>query len=174
MHSTTRWNLPCTVLQFHNCEVTSHMGRIGRSWELIEKSVSILARNKSLIFLPVAYAIASMSISVAMLSSGALLFRPEIQFYLSAGPGYRRMTQPMWIFLFVFYLLIYVIGICFNVALVTISARMLAGGTATLSDGLQAAWERKGRIFQWALLAATVGVFLRALEERLGFFGRID
>jgi hypothetical protein len=149
------------------------MGRIGRSWELIEKSVSILARNKSLMFLPVASAIASMAISVAMLSGGALLFRPEIQFYLSAGPGYQRMTQPMWIFLFVFYLVNYFIVIYFNAALVTIASRMLAGGTATLSDGLQAAWERKGRIFQWALLAATVGVFLRALEERLGFFGRL-
>ncbi|MEY2607477.1 MAG: hypothetical protein QOH31_5327, partial [Verrucomicrobiota bacterium] len=41
------------------------MGRIGRSWELIEKSVSILARNKSLMFLPVASAIASMAMSVA-------------------------------------------------------------------------------------------------------------
>src|ERR1700722_1966678 len=143
------------------------MGRIGRSWELIEKSVSILARNKSLMVLPVASAIASIAISVAMLSAGALLFRPEIQFYLSAGPGHQRMTQPMWIFLFVFYLVNYFIVIYFNVALVTIASRMLAGGTATLSDGLQAAWERKGRIFQWALLAATVGVFLRALEKRL-------
>jgi hypothetical protein len=123
------------------------MGRIGRNWELIEKSVSILARNKSLMFLPVASAIASMAISVAMLSGGALLFRPEIQFYLSAGPGYQRMTQPMWIFLFVFYLVNYFIVIYFNVALVTIVSRMLAGGTATVSDGLQAPGSAKVGFF---------------------------
>jgi hypothetical protein len=81
----------CLALSINfNCEVTSRMGRIGRSWELIEKSVSILARNKSLMFLPVASAIASMAISVVMLSGGALLFRPEIQFYLSAGPTNRN------------------------------------------------------------------------------------
>ena len=35
------------------------MGRIARSWELVEKSVGILTRHKSLMFLPVASAIAS-------------------------------------------------------------------------------------------------------------------
>ncbi|HEY8715272.1 MAG TPA: DUF6159 family protein [Candidatus Acidoferrum sp.] len=149
------------------------MGRIARSWELIEKSVAILSRNKSLMFLPVASAIATLSISVVMFSSAALLFRPELQFYFSAGARFQHMTQPMWIFMFLFYLVNYFIVIYFNVALVSIASKILNGGTATLSDGLQAAWERKWGIFQWALLSATVGVFLRALEERLGFFGRL-
>jgi Family of unknown function (DUF6159) len=149
------------------------MGRIARSWELIEKSVAILARHKALMFLPIASAIASGAISVVMLSSCVLAFRPEIQAYLAASRQHPRMTQPMWIFLFVFYLVNYFIVVYFNVALVSIVSRILAGGAASISEGLQAAWERKGRIFQWALLAATVGIFLRALEERLGWLGRI-
>ena len=149
------------------------MGRIERSWELIEKSVAILTRHTELMFLPVASAIASGTISVVMLSSCALAFRPGIQAYMAAGPGHSQMTQPMWIFLFVFYLVNYFIVIYFNVALVTIVSRIINGGTASIGDGLQTAWERKGRIFQWALLAATVGIFLRALEERLGWLGRI-
>lgn len=149
------------------------MGRIARSWELMEKSVAILSRNKSLMFLPVASAIATVAISVVMLSSGALLYRPELQTYFANGARLRHMTQPMWIFLFLFYLVNYCIVIYFNVALVSIASKILGGGTATLSDGLQMAWERKWSIFQWALLSATVGIFLRALEERLGFFGRL-
>lgn len=149
------------------------MGRIERSWELIEKSVAILARHKSLMFLPVASAIASGAISVVMLSTTALAFRPEIQAYMAVAPQHPRMTQPMWIFLFLFYLVNYFIVVYFNVALVTNVSIILDGGSATLSDGLQAAWQRKGRIFQWALLAATVGIFLSALEERLGWLGRI-
>src|SRR5262249_3370136 len=35
------------------------------------------------------------------------------------------------------------------------------------------AWARKGSILQWALVAATVGVVLRNLEERMGILGRI-
>jgi hypothetical protein len=149
------------------------MGRIERSWELIEKSVAILARHKSLMFLPVASAIASGAISVVMLSTTALAFRPEIQAYMAVAPQHPRMSQPMWIFLFLFYLVNYFIVVYFNVALVTNVSIILDGGAATLSDGLQAAWQRKSRIFQWALLAATVGIFLSALEERLGWLGRI-
>jgi len=40
-------------------------------------------------------------------------------------------------------------------------------------DGIELAWERKATILQWALVAATLGVILRTLEERLGIFGRI-
>ena len=149
------------------------MGRIARSWELVEKSVGILTRNKSLMLLPVASAIASAAVSVVMLSVCALAFRPEIQAFLATRHRQVRMSQPMWVFFFVFYLVNYCIVVYFNVALVTIVSRILEGGAASISDGLQAAWERKGRIFQWALLAATVGVFLQALEERLGFLGRI-
>lgn len=149
------------------------MGRIARSWELVEKSVGILTRHKSLMFLPVASAIASAAVSVVMLSICALAFRPEIQVYLATRHQHASVSQPMWAFLFVFYLVNYCIIVYFNVALVTIVSRILQGGAASISDGLQAAWERKGRIFQWALLAATVGVFLQALEERLGFLGRL-
>ena len=149
------------------------MGRIARSWELVHKSAGILASHKSLMFLPVASAITSAAVSVIMLSICALAFRPEIQTFLATRPQRTHMTQPMWIFFFVFYLLNYYIVVYFNVALVTIVSRILEGGAASLSDGLQAAWERKGRILQWAFLAATVGVFLRALEARLGFLGRI-
>ena len=149
------------------------MGRIARSWELIEKSVGILTRHKSLMFLPVASAIASATASALMLGICALVFRPEIQTLLATRPQRVHMSQPMWAFFFVFYLVNYCIVVYFNVALVTIVSRILEGGTASINDGLQTAWERKGRIFQWALLAATVGVFLQALEERLGFLGRM-
>jgi len=149
------------------------MGRITRSWELVEKSVGILVRHKSLMVLPVASAMASATVSVVMLGICALTFRPEIQTFLATRPQHTRMTQPMWVFFFLFYLVNYCIVVYFNVALVTIVSRILEGGAASINDGLQAAWERKSRIFQWALLAATVGVFLQALEERLGFLGRI-
>jgi hypothetical protein len=38
---------------------------------------------------------------------------------------------------------------------------------------LQVAWKRKGKILQWALLAATVGVVLRAIEDRMSWIGRM-
>ncbi len=77
----------------------------------------------------------------------------------------------MW--LFVFYLANYFVIVFFNVALVSAASTRLAGGNATLRDGLRQAWKRKERILEWALLAATFGIILRMLEERMGWLGRL-
>jgi hypothetical protein len=148
------------------------MGRIARSWELVQQSFAILRSDKELLFLPVVSALFSLSASVLILGTGALFFRPEIQQFFAAHSAHPAIPQTMWPFLFLVYLVNYFIVIFFNVVLVSIASDRLAGGHATLNDGLQIAWERKGAILQWAFLAATVGVLLRALEERLGKLGR--
>jgi hypothetical protein len=60
------------------------------------------------------------------------------------------------------------IVVYFKVALVSAASDRLAGGAASVDGGLQIAWTREGKIFQWALLSATVGILLRYLEEHLG------
>src|SRR5438128_8296520 len=47
------------------------------------------------------------------------------------------------------------------------------GGNWTFRDGIELAWARKGTISQWAFVAATIGMILRALEERMGLIGRL-
>ena len=61
----------------------------------------------------------------------------------------------------------------FNVALVSVADSRLAGGHATVNDGLEVAWQRKGKIFQWALFSATVGIVLRMIQERSAWLGRL-
>jgi len=59
----------------------------------------------------------------------------------------------------------YFVIVFFNVALVGVANSRLMGGTWTFRDGIELAWERKGTILQWALVAATVGVILRTLKS---------
>jgi hypothetical protein len=49
----------------------------------------------------------------------------------------------------------------------------LKGGNPKLEDGLRAARAKLGPIVAWAAIAATVGLILRALEEKAGFLGRV-
>src|ERR1700733_13446535 len=149
------------------------MGRIGRSWDLVWERFAVLKSDKELVFLPIISAISSLAISVAILGVSAIFFMPEIAAFLAAGPRHPPLTQGMWACLFLFYLANYFIVIFFNVALVSIASDRLNGGHATLNDGLQVAWKRKGSIFEWAILSATVGIVLRALEERMGWLGRM-
>jgi xanthosine utilization system XapX-like protein len=149
------------------------VSKISRSWDLISQSFAVLLSDRALIFLPVVSGLFNLSISAVILSGGALLFHPELQ-YIFASHSQRPMLTPgMWAWLFVFYVVNYSIVVFFNVALVSIASSRLAGGHATLNDGLQAAWERKFQIIEGAFLAATVGIVLRSVEDRMGWLGRL-
>jgi hypothetical protein len=78
-----------------------------------------------------------------------------------------------WIGLFIYYFINYFIIVFFNCALVACAMIRFRGGNPTVRDGLTAARERLGLIAGWALLAATVGVILKVIEERVGFLGKI-
>jgi hypothetical protein len=73
---------------------------------------------------------------------------------------------------FAFYFVNYFVIVFFNVALVSCALARFKGGNPTVGDGIQAAVQRLPQIFAWSLLAATVGMALRMLEERLSFLGK--
>ena len=51
------------------------------------------------------------------------------------------------------------------------SIQRFQGGDPTFRSGFAQAWRRKGAIFGYAVIAATVGVLLRAIADRLGWLG---
>lgn len=150
------------------------MGKLSQSWDLVGKSFGILLADKELLYLPIASGLACLSFSVIAFAGYALAFPSQITALgAAAGPHALQVSQGIWVCLFFFYLVNYFIVVFFNVALVAAAADRLAGGNATINYGLQVAWQRKGKIFQWALLASTVGIILNALERRLGWLGRL-
>ncbi len=74
---------------------------------------------------------------------------------------------------FAFYFVNYFVIVFFNVGLVSCALIRFRGGNPTVGDGIGAACQRLPQIFAWSLLAATVGMLLRTLEERLSFLGKI-
>jgi len=78
-----------------------------------------------------------------------------------------------WLVLFLYYFANYFVIVFFNCALVACAMIRFRGGNPTVRDGLTAARERLGLIAGWAFLAATVGVILKVIEERVGFLGKI-
>lgn len=148
--------------------------RIFRTWDLMGQSLAVLRSDKELMWLPICSGIACLAVAVILLSGGTILFLPQLRAMGAAGAhGRSHMSQGMWAFMLLFYVVNYFIVIFFNVALVSIASDRIAGGHATMNDGLQVAWQRKGRILQWALLAATVGMLLRALEDKMNWLGQM-
>ena len=72
---------------------------------------------------------------------------------------------------FVFYITTYVVVIFFNAALACCVLRKFEGKPVSIFAGLQEAAGLFPQVLGWALLSATVGVMLKTIERRSGFWG---
>jgi hypothetical protein len=149
------------------------MDRIIRSWELVKQSFFILKSDKHLAWLPVISAISCLLVTGVTVLWGWFSFGTEIGRALATGVSWRPRPGILWLALLVFYLVNYFVIMFFNVALISAASERLVGRPATVRGGLRRAWERKGKILEWAFLAATVGVILKMVEERVGVLGRL-
>jgi hypothetical protein len=150
------------------------MGKFSRSWELVKQSFAILRSDKQLMLFPILSAASCILVTAVIATGGALALLPSMAEARAVGPGWQPNHSPVFLLaFFLIYLANYFVMVFFNVALVGVANSRLMGGKWTFRDGIQLAWARKGTIFQWALLAATVGMILRSLEERMGLLGRI-
>jgi hypothetical protein len=150
------------------------MGKFSRSWQLVKQSFAILRSDKQLMLFPVLSTISCFIVTAIIATGGAFLLLPARAAALAAGEQFHPNQSPLFLpGMFLLYVVNYFVIVFFNVALVGVANSRLMGGTWTFRDGLELAWERKGTILQWALVAATVGVILRTLEERMGLIGRI-
>ena len=150
------------------------MGKFARSWELVKQSFAVLRSDKELMLFPVLSALSCLIVTALIAGGGTLMILPSIAAATAAGEHWQPSQTPIFYFaLFAVYVANYFVIVFFNVALVGVANSRLMGGTWTFRDGMDLAWQRKGTILQWALVAATVGMILRMIEERLGLIGRI-
>lgn len=150
------------------------MGKFSRSFELVKQSFAILRSDKQLMLFPVLSSICCLFVTILIATGGTILMLPARTAALAAGEQFRPSDSPLFLVgLFTLYVANYFVIVFFNVALVGVANSRLMGGTWTFRDGIELAWARKGTILQWAIVAATVGMILRTIQERLGLIGRI-
>lgn len=140
------------------------MGRIRRTLHLAKSSWHVLKADKELVLLPVLSLAATLVVAITFLAP--IVVGGDVASLEDPGPiGYAL--------LFLGYLVLAFITVFFNAALVHAANERLEGGDPTLGSALRGALLRAGRILPWAIVAATVSVVLRALEERAGWVGRL-
>jgi hypothetical protein len=150
------------------------MGRFARSWAMMKESFAVLHSDKQLMLFPILSAISCLFVTILIATGGVIALLPQIKATALTGQHWQPQQNPMFLLaLFSVYVANYFVIVFFNVALVGVANSRLMGGPWTFRDGIELAWQRKGAIFLWALVAATVGMILRNLEERMGLLGRI-
>ncbi len=138
--------------------------RLSHSLELAKASAKVLQSDRELLWFPVL----SLLATLVVLASFAL---PIIGLDLLPRDGATGMAW--WGIGFLFYLSQYFVIFFFNSALVGAALMRLDGQDPTLRDGLGIALQKVGPILGYAAIAATVGMVLRAIEERAGFLGKL-
>jgi len=138
---------------------------IGRSWELVKASWQILMGDKKLLVFPVLSGFFTLLVVVSFILP--LILTGAVFGGMAVGPA------PWYVLLFLFYVVSYFVAIFFNTALITCVYARLQGRETSIGDGLSHAVRHIGSILIWAIVAATVGVILRAIGERSGIIGRI-
>ncbi len=145
------------------------MSKLSNSWNMMKSSATVLRLDPELMIFPLLSGIATILVTATFIvpfaaiggGFGALENMAE-------DPGYLGYVVG-----FLYYVVLYSLIFFFNTALVGATMIRLDGGDPTVGDGLNIAFKKMGAILQYAVIAATVGMLLRALEERAGFIGRI-
>jgi hypothetical protein len=137
------------------------MGRIARSWDIFKRSWAVLKQDKELAILP----LISGTLILGIVASFVFGFR------LYEGiddPGPKEAVIG-----FVIYVLTYTTAFFFQAALVAGALERLNGGDPTLGSALRAAAQRLPSLLLWGVVAATVGMILRSIQERSELLGKI-
>ena len=144
------------------------MGKFARSWALTKASMAVLRSDKELLVFPL---LSAVGVILVVLSFALPMFGLGLFDQLDrSGAG---VPPVFYLCAFAFYLVQYFVIFFFSSALVGAAMIRLDGGDPTVADGLGIARDKWLQILGYAAIAATVGMALRALEQRAGFIGRI-
>ena len=143
------------------------MARMSNSWAMLKASATVLRLDTELLIFPLLSTLAVILITVSLVALIMFFGGPDVAVALD-DPGYLVYSGG-----FVFYLILYTIIFFFNAGLVGATLIRLDGGDPTVGDGMNIATKKLPTILGYAVIAATVGMVLRAIEERVGALGRI-
>jgi hypothetical protein len=139
-------------------------------WQIAKQSFRVLKLDKELLLFPLLSGLACL----VVMASFALPLWATGQFQAVQNNAGQMKESPLtWVVLFLFYFANYFVIVFFNSALIACAIIRFKGGDPTVSDGLGAAMSRLPQIAGWALVSATVGLILRAIESRSERVGQI-
>lgn len=142
----------------------SFFTRLSNGWELVKISFDTINKNRSLLLFPV-FSVVSLILVLATFGGGSyFLFGEQIAAFMDSQTEETGKILGI-AAIFVYYLINFFIIVYFNSALIYCAVKILNGEETRLTEGIEFANTRLGKIFGWALLSATVGTLLQVLHN---------
>lgn len=146
------------------------MNAFSRSWALTKVTFDVINKDRELIWFALLSFIFSTIFAVAMIVPTVLTT------LMNEGFKQESLQLVEYVIIFITYFGLAFIATFFNVCVVYTTKVRFEGGNATFGESLKFAFSRFGLIVKWSLLAATVGLLMRLIENfarRLGRPGQI-
>jgi len=145
-------------------------GKFARSWALMKASATVLRSDKSLLLFPLLSGLCTLLVAASFLIPVAVM---AVGGEYAGQDFHQRMSVGVYLLMFAFYLVQYFVIIFFQTALTGVALMHLRGEPTSVGAGFALARSRLPHILGYALIAATVGLLLRMVQERLGLIGRL-
>lgn len=149
-------------------------GRIKTAWLLLKQSLKVLKNNKQLLRYPFMGGLLSILITVIfgfiMFINEGTLMHQETN---ALGDEELNLTGPGMAVAFVYYVIVFFAVFIYNTGLAAHTLDIFRGKSGAYAQYMKLAWSKKGVIFVYSLITATVGLILRAIERRSRLFGFI-
>ncbi|MFI4958994.1 MAG: DUF6159 family protein [Lysobacterales bacterium] len=145
-------------------------GKFARSWALMKASATVLRSDKSLLVFPLLSGFCTLLVAASFLIPVVVM---TVGGEHAGQDFHQRMSAGAYLLMFAFYLVQYFVIIFFQTALTGVALMHLRGEPTSVAAGFALARSRLPHIFGYALIAATVGLVLRMIQERLGLIGRL-
>ena len=136
----------------------------------MKASATVLRSEKSLLVFPLLSGLCTLLVAASFLIPVAVMV---IGGEHAGQDFHQRMSVGAYLLMFAFYLVQYFVIIFFQTALTGVALMHLRGEPTSVAAGFALARSRLPHIFGYALIAATVGLLLRMVQERLGLIGRL-
>jgi hypothetical protein len=137
--------------------------RMSNSFALAKSSWGVLRTDKKLLIFPIMSGIACLFVMASFAVPLLIVFLQNPQRNIDDFDKLNPVVT--YGLLFAYYFLNYFVVIFFNSALTTCALLRFNGDEPTIGDGLTAAMARLPQILAWTLVAATVGVLLKVVEN---------
>ena len=144
---------------------------LSKGWTLGMSSLKIINKNKSLMLFPVISGISLLLLTIAVVGGGYFFF-DETTFNQLFTDDFSSNIA-LYACSFLFYFINYFVIIFFNVGLVFCAKKVMNNEPTSFNEGVKFASKRLSTIFSWAILAATVGIILKAIQENSGNIGKV-
>lgn len=147
-------------------------GRIKTAWLLLKQSLRVLRHHKQLLRYPFMGGIISLLLTaifvVIALAGGDTFYYQGTDVF---GDQEAYLTPAGMLLAFVYYVVAFFVIYIYNAGLAAHVLDIFRGKSNDYKYYMKTAWSKRGTIFFYSLITATVGVILHAIEQRFRWIG---